>query len=76
MNVKVIIFFIIALYIGANLLCGCCKYPIFDYMLGTSKREGMIDNKDVGTPGSVASVKKLKAIHPRFYQNNKICRRS
>lgn len=61
MNVKVIIFFIIALFIGANLLCGCCQYPIFDYMLGTPRREGMIDNKDVGTPGSVASVKKAES---------------
>jgi hypothetical protein len=62
MNYKLILLLIVALFIGANLLCGCCRYPIFDYIMGgVGMKEGLIDNKDVGTPGSTASVKKAES---------------
>ena len=62
MNYKLILLLLVALFIGANLLCGCCRYPIFDYIMGVAGlKEGLIDNKDVGTPGSTASVKKAES---------------
>ena len=60
MNYKLILLVLVSLFIGANLMCGCCRYPIFTYLMGrngASIKEG-IDNKDVGTPGSAASKKK------------------
>jgi hypothetical protein len=62
MSYKLILLLLVALFIGANLLCGCCRYPIFDYITGVAGlKEGLIDNKDVGTPGSTASVKKAES---------------
>jgi hypothetical protein len=57
MNYKLILLVIVSLFIGANLMCSCCRYPIFTYLSGASIKEG-IDNKDVGQPGSAASKKK------------------
>jgi len=60
MNYKLILLVLVSLFIGANLMCGCCRYPIFTYLMGrngASLKEG-IDNKDVGQPGSAASSKK------------------
>lgn len=60
MNYKLILLVLISLFIGANLMCGCCRYPVFTYLMGrngASIKEG-IDNKDVGQPGSAASSKK------------------
>ena len=60
MNYKLILLVLVSLFIGANLMCGCCRYPIFTYLMGRnggSIREG-IDNKNVGEPGSAASKKK------------------
>jgi hypothetical protein len=60
MNYKLILLVLVSLFIGANLMCGCCRYPIFTYLMGrngASLKEG-IDNKDVGQPGSAASKKK------------------
>jgi hypothetical protein len=59
--ITTIFILILALFIGANALCGCCKYPIFDMIMGKkpscSVKEG-IDSNDVGQPGSVDSKKK------------------
>ena len=60
MNYKLILLVLVSLFIGANLMCGCCRYPIFTYLMGrngASIKEG-IDNKNVGTPGSAASKNK------------------
>ena len=61
MNYKLILLVLVSLFIGANLMCGCCRYPIFTYLMGRNGgavgKEG-IDNKNVGTPGSSASVTK------------------
>jgi hypothetical protein len=60
MNYKLILLILVSLFIGANLMCGCCRYPIFTYLMGrngASIKEG-IDSKDVGQPGSAASSKK------------------
>jgi len=59
MNYKLILLLIVSLFIGANLLCGCCRYPVFTYLMGggAKVKEG-IDNTNVGAPGSSASVKK------------------
>lgn len=59
MNYKLILLVLVSLFIGANLMCSCCRYPVFDYLMGrnVSVKEGM-DGKDVGTPGSAASVEK------------------
>jgi hypothetical protein len=59
MNYKLILLLLVSLFIGANLMCGCCRYPVFDYLMGRrgNIKEG-IDNKDVGPPGSTNSVKK------------------
>lgn len=59
MNYKLILLVLVTLFIGANLMCSCCRYPVFDYLMGRNVfvKEGM-DSKDVGTPGSAASVEK------------------
>ena len=60
MEYKFLLLVIVLLFIGANLFCSCCRYPIFDYMMGNTgsiMREGM-DKRDTGTPGSLAAVKK------------------
>ena len=71
MYYKIIILVIITLFLGANLLCGCCRYPIFDMITGKSScsataaagsagapsvKEGLLDKKDPGPPGSTQSV--------------------
>jgi len=61
MNYKLILLLLVALFIGANLLCSCCRYPVFDYLMGRSKEGLKLDSKDVGTPGSIASVKKAES---------------
>lgn len=62
MNYKLILLVLVSLFIGANLMCSCCRYPVFDYLMGrnVSVKEGM-DSKDVGTPGSTASVEKASS---------------
>ena len=57
MNYKLVLLVIVALFIGANLMCSCCRYPVFDYLMrrGGSIIEG-VQNSDPGTPGSDASV--------------------
>lgn len=59
MNYKMILLILVTLFIGANLMCGCCRYPVFDYLMkmgrGGNVKEGN-QNKDAGTPGSDASV--------------------
>lgn len=57
MNYKLIIIVVVALFIGANLMCSCCRYPVFDYLMkrGGSLMEG-VENRDAGTPGSDTSV--------------------
>mgnify|MGYP000334843870 CR=1 FL=1 len=59
MDYKLILFVIVLLFIGANLMCSCCRYPIFDYIMGNTGspvKEGM-NKKDSATPGSVEAVK-------------------
>ena len=69
MYYKIVILVIITLFIGANLLCGCCRYPIFDMITGNSScsassaagvKEGLLDKKDAGPPGSNQSVEQAK----------------
>lgn len=62
MNYKPILVFLVALFIGANLLCSCCRYPIFDYLMGrnVTVREGNTSGRDPGTPGSAESVNAAK----------------
>ena len=57
MNYKLVLLVVVALFIGANLMCSCCRYPVFDYLLvrGNSILEGA-ENRDAGTPGSDVSV--------------------
>lgn len=57
MNYTLVLVVIIALFIGANLMCSCCRYPVFDYLMGRggSIIEG-VQNSDPGTPGSAKSV--------------------
>jgi len=59
MNYKLILLVLATLFIGANLMCSCCRYPVFDYLMNHNVliKEGM-DSKDVGTPGSTTSVEK------------------
>lgn len=60
MNYKLILLVLVSLFIGANLMCGCCRYPVFTYLMGRNGaaiKEG-IDNKNVGQPGSAASKQK------------------
>jgi hypothetical protein len=71
MYYKIIILVIITLFIGANLLCGCCMYPIFDMITGKSScsaskaesvKEGNanLNKSDAGAPGSTQSVERAK----------------
>jgi len=55
MNYKLILLLLVSLFIGANLMCSCCRYPVFDYLMGRSVKEG-IETRDAGTPGSTQSV--------------------
>lgn len=57
MNYKLILLILVTLFIGANLMCSCCRYPVFDYIMGRggSILEG-VENRDAGTPGSDTSV--------------------
>lgn len=57
MNYKLVLLVVVALFIGANLMCSCCRYPVFEYLLkrGNSILEGA-ENRDAGTPGSDVSV--------------------
>ena len=57
MNYKLVLLVIVALFIGANLMCSCCRYPVFDYIMGRggSILEGAA-NRDAGIPGSDTSV--------------------
>jgi hypothetical protein len=59
MNYKLILLVLVTLFIGANLMCSCCRYPVFDYLMGMGRggngKEG-IRNMDAGTPGSDTSV--------------------
>jgi hypothetical protein len=58
MDYKLILLVIVLLFIGANLMCSCCRYPIFDYIMGKTGspvKEGM-SKKDSGSPGSVQAV--------------------
>jgi hypothetical protein len=59
MNYKLTLLILVALFIGANLLCSCCRYPVFDYLMGRngSLREGN-ENRSAGNPGSAESVEK------------------
>jgi len=55
MNYKLILLLLVSLFIGANLMCSCCRYPVFDYLMGRSVKEG-VETRDAGTPGSTQSV--------------------
>jgi len=58
MDYKLILLVIVLLFIGANLMCSCCRYPIFDYIMGKTGspiKEGM-NKKESGSPGSVQAV--------------------
>lgn len=60
MNYKLILLLLVSLFIGANLMCSCCRYPVFDYLMGRSVKEGAETrggkSREVGTPGSTQSV--------------------
>jgi hypothetical protein len=67
MYYKIIILVIITLFIGANLLCGCCRYPIFDLITGNSScsassiLEGQTNlGSSTGTVGSNQAVDEAK----------------
>lgn len=70
MDYKLILLIVVVLFIGANLFCGCCRYPIFDFITRAVLKEG-IDGKDVGTPGSTASVKKANDDKQEVINNNR-----
>jgi hypothetical protein len=70
MDYKLILLIVVVLFIGANLFCGCCRYPIFDFITRAVLTEG-IDGKDVGTPGSQASVKKANGDVQEVINNNR-----
>ena len=55
MNYKLILLVLVTLFIGANLMCSCCRYPVFDYLIGRGMKEGA-ENRDAGTPGSTQST--------------------
>lgn len=61
MEYKLFLLVVILLFIGANLFCSCCRYPIFDLMMGNSGSsimEGAQNkDKDTGTPGSIKAYK-------------------
>jgi len=70
MDYKLILLIVVVLFIGANLFCGCCRYPIFDFITRAVLTEG-IDGKDVGTPGSQASVNKANGDIHAVINNNR-----
>jgi len=57
MNYKLILLVIVTLFIGANLMCSCCRYPVFEYLMGHKAlmKEG-IETRNAGQPGSDVSV--------------------
>ena len=55
MNYKLILLVLVTLFIGANLMCSCCRYPVFDYLMGRKVREGA-ENREAGPPGSKQST--------------------
>jgi hypothetical protein len=55
MNYKLILLVLVTLFIGANLMCSCCRYPVFDYLMGRKVREGA-ETREVGPPGSKQST--------------------
>jgi len=58
MDYKLIVFIVVLLFIGANLMCSCCNYPIFDYIMGKTGspiKEGMNKNGG-GSPGSTEAI--------------------
>jgi len=60
MNYKLVLVIVVMLFIGANLMCSCCRYPVFDYLMGRGRgsfKEGIENARDAGTPGSEVSVK-------------------
>ena len=54
MNYKLLLLVVVLLFIGANLMCSCCRYPVFDFITSGFK-EG-ITNPDTGKPGSNEAV--------------------
>jgi hypothetical protein len=58
MNYKLVLLVVVALFIGANLMCSCCRYPVFDYLMGRGGYliEGNKNSGNAGTPGSDTSV--------------------
>ena len=71
MDYKLILLIVVVLFIGANLFCGCCRYPIFDFITGAVLKEGIVDGKDVGAPGSTASVKKAESDKQAVIKENR-----
>lgn len=57
MHYKLILLVLVTLFIGANLMCSCCRYPVFDYLMGRNAvvKEGN-ETRNAGTPGSNESV--------------------
>ena len=70
MDYKLILLIVVVLFIGANLFCGCCRYPIFQSITGAMIKEG-IDDKNVGTPGSTASVAKANSDKQEVLNKNR-----
>ena len=54
MNYKLLLLVVVLLFIGANLMCSCCRYPVFDFITSGFK-EGNT-NPDTGKPGSNEAV--------------------
>jgi hypothetical protein len=71
MDYKLILLIVVVLFIGANLFCGCCRYPIFDFITKSVLKEGIVDGKDVGIPGSTASVKKAESDKQAVIKENR-----
>lgn len=71
MDYKLILLIVVVLFIGANLFCGCCRYPIFDFITRTVLKEGNVDGKDVGPPGSTASVIKANGDKQAVIKENR-----
>lgn len=71
MDYKLILLIVVVLFIGANLFCGCCRYPIFDFITKSVLKEGIVDGKNVGTPGSIASVKKAESDKQAVIKENR-----
>jgi hypothetical protein len=68
MNYKLLLLVVVLLFIGANLMCSCCRYPIFNYLMGGIK-EGNT-SKDIGRPGSNEAVK--TAVNDAVEMNKKM----